>query len=175
MLLPNEPPKPTVYIETSIISYLTARLSRDIVMLANQQLTRDWWDNHRSEYGLYISQYVLDEAGAGDPQAAQKRLQALNELPLLPITVEAGALAQALVHPGPLPSRAGVDALHMAVATVSGIDYLLTWNCKHIVNPIMRRRVENICREHGYQPPTLCTPYELLGIGPSDEETDLAG
>lgn len=120
--------KPTVYIETSIISYLTARRSRDIVTLANQQLTQDWWNNHQGSYALYISQYVLDEAGAGDPLAAQKRLEALHGLPLLTITAEAGALAQAFVHPGPLPSRAGVDALHMAIATNSGLDYLLTWN-----------------------------------------------
>lgn len=144
--------KPTVYLETSVISYLTAWLSRDIVMAANQQITQDWWDNYRVCYDLYISQSVLQEASAGDSQAAERRLQALATLQILETTPEAVRLARVLIDQTLLPTRAGVDALHIAIAAVSGIDYLLTWNCRHIANAVIRPRVEAVCREQGYEP-----------------------
>lgn len=155
-------PKPTVYLETTIVSYLTAWLSRDLVMAGHQRITHEWWNNWRDDFALYISQPVLDEAGAGDPKAAQRRLHFLDGLPRLDVTAEAVNLARALVG-GPLPSRADVDALPMAVAAVNGIDYLLTWNCKHIANAEIRPHVERLCRAYGYQPPVMCTPEELLG------------
>lgn len=164
--------KPTVYIETSIISYLTAWRSRDIVILANQQITRNWWDNSRSLYNSYVSQPVVREASAGDPQAVSRRLQALEGLPLLEVTPEAVDLARALLEQASLPARASVDALHMALAAISGMDYLLTWNCRHIANAAIRPRVETICRDRGYQPAVVCTSYELIGMGPSDEGVD---
>lgn len=165
--------KPTIYIETSIVSYLTARMSRDIVTLANQKLTQDWWENHRGGYDTFVSQPVVREVSAGDPQAAQKRLQALNGLPLLEVTQEALDLARIFVEKTSLPAKAGVDALHMAIAATSGMDYLLTWNCRHIANGAIRPRVEAVCREQGYQPAFICTPYELMGIGPSEEIMDV--
>ena len=154
--------KPRVYLETTIPSYLTAWPSRDLVRAAHQQITRDWWDRRRPEFELYISQVVLRECQAGDATAAAERLKILQDLPLLEQTEEATRLAQALVDRVPLPERAAVDALHVAIATVHGVDYLLTWNCTHIANATLRDPIESVCRENGYEPPAICTPDELL-------------
>jgi len=154
--------KPRVYLETTIPSYLTAWPSRDLVRAAHQQITRDWWDRRRAEFELYISQVVLRECQAGDATAAAERLKILQDLPLLEQTEEATRLAQALVNRVPLPERAAVDALHVAIAAVHGVDYLLTWNCTHIANATLRDPFESVCRENGYEPPAICTPDELL-------------
>ena len=154
--------KPRVYLETTIPSYLTAWPSRDLVRAAHQQITRDWWDRRRAEFELVISQVVLRECQAGDATAAAERLKILQDLPLLEQTEEATRLAQALVDRVPLPERAAVDALHVAIAAVHGVDYLLTWNCTHIANATLRDPIESVCRENGYEPPAICTPDELL-------------
>ena len=154
--------KPRVYLETTIPSYLTAWPSRDLVRAAHQQITRDWWDRRRAEFELYISQVVLRECQAGDATAAAERLKVLQDLPLLEQTQEATLLAQALVDRVPLPERAAVDALHVAIAAVHGVDYLLTWNCTHIANATLRDPIESVCRENSYEPPAICTPDELL-------------
>ena len=154
--------KPRVYLETTIPSYLTVWPSRDLVRAAHQQITRDWWDRRRAEFELYISQVVLRECQAGDATAAAERLKILQDLPLLEQTEEATRLAQALVDRVPLPERAAVDALHVAIATVHGVDYLLTWNCTHIANATLRDPIESVCRENGCEPPAICTPDELL-------------
>jgi predicted nucleic acid-binding protein len=152
--------KPKVYIETSIPSYLTAKRSRDLIMAANQEITEEWWTN-REQFELYISALVLQEAGSGDKNAAQKRLDALEDIPEINITVEVEHFAEALIQKVPLPKKARVDALHIAVATLGGMDYLLTWNCAHIANAVLRPKIEVICREFGYEPPIICTPQEL--------------
>jgi hypothetical protein len=154
--------KPRVYLETTIPSYLTAWPSRDLVRAAHQQITRDWWDRRRAEFELYISQVVLRECQAGDATAAAERLKILQDLPLLEQTEQATRLAQALVERVPLPERAAVDALHVAIAAVHGVDYLLTWNCTHIANATLRDPIESVCLENGYEPPAICTPDELL-------------
>ena len=154
--------KPRVYLETTIPSYLTAWPSRDLVRAAHQQITRDWWDRRRAEFELYISQVVLRECQAGDATAAAERLKILQDLPLLEQTEEATRLAQALVDRVPLPERAAVDALHVAIAAVHGVDFLLTSNCTHIANATLRDPIESVCRENGYEPPAICTPDELL-------------
>ena len=154
--------KPRVYLETTIPSYLTAWPSRDLVRAAHQQITRDWWDRRRVEFELYISQLVLRECQAGDATAAAERLKTLQDLPLLEQTEEAIRLAQVLVDRVPLPERAAIDALHVAIAAVHGVDYLLTWNCTHIANATLRDPIESACRENGYEPPAICTPDELL-------------
>ena len=154
--------KPRVYLETTIPSYLTAWPSRDLVRAAHQQITREWWARRRAEFELYISQVVLRECQAGDATAAAERLKILQDLPLLEQTEEATRLAQALVDRVPLPERAAVDALHVAIAVVHGVDYLLTWNCTHIANATLRDPIESVCRENGYEPPAICTPDELL-------------
>ena len=153
----------TVYIETSIVSYLTARPSRDLLVAAHQQLTVAWWDQQRAHYELFTSQVMLAEARAGDPEAAQRRLAVLERLPLLDVTDAAITLAVALVSGQALPAQAAQDALHIAIACVHGIEYLLTWNCAHLANARLRSRIEQICREAGYVPPIICTPEELEG------------
>jgi hypothetical protein len=156
--------KPKVYIETSIVSYLTARPSRDLIIAAHQQLTYDWWRDERGHYELFVSQAVLDEAGAGDPAMAQARMEALNSLTLLKKSVAEDELAEKFVKGGPLPPKAAIDALHIAAAAIHGLDYLLTWNCKHIANAQMWPGIDKICRRHGYEPPMICTPLEMMGL-----------
>jgi hypothetical protein len=153
--------KPKVYLETTIPSYLTAWLSRDLIKAAHQQITREWWQS-RARFDLYISQIVLREASGGDAEAARLRLEALTGIPVLTLSPAASILAQQLVTQGPLPEQATVDALHIAIAVVNGMDYLLTWNCTHIANAALRHRIEAICRTSGYEPPVLCTPEELM-------------
>ena len=155
--------KQKVYIETSVISYLTARPSRDLITAAHQQLTLDWWEGRRTDFDLYVSQLVVREASAGDEEAAKRRLTVIEEIPLLELNEEALTLARSLIEEGPLPERASEDALHIAVATVHGMDFLLTWNCKHIANAQMRNLITEVCRSQGYEPPITCTPEELLG------------
>ena len=123
--------KARVYLETTIPSYLTAWPSRDLIQAAHQQLTREWWEKRREQFELFISQVVLRECQAGDPTAAAARLEILQGLPLPEQTDEATKLAQALLQEVPLPERAAVDALHIAVAAVHGMEYLLTWNCAY--------------------------------------------
>jgi len=155
--------KPKVYIETSVVSYLTARFSRDLIVAGHQQVTQDWWQTRRKSFDLVASQLVIQEASAGNPEAAQKRLDVLKTIKLLKISEEALALSIFLVKGGPLPSKAAEDALHIAISVTNGVDYLLTWNCTHIANASMRSRVEYICRSNGYEPAIICTPEELLG------------
>lgn len=152
-----------VYIETTIVSYLTARPSRDLIVAAHQQLTQEWWENRRANFDLYTSQFVIQESSAGDAKMAQTRLEALEEIPLLSVTQEAVTLARTLVETGPIPEKADVDALHIAVAATNGMDYLLTWNCKHIANAEMQIGIGKSCRAAGFEPPVICTPEELLG------------
>ena len=142
--------KPTVYVETTIPSYLTARPSRDVVQAGEQQVTRDWWQQ-RSEFELRVSSLVLLECSAGDADAAALRLAALDGVLVLAQTLEAESLAEALLREVPLPAKAGADALHIAVAAVNGVVYLLTWNCTHIANATLRPRIEEICRQMGYR------------------------
>lgn len=154
--------KPGVYLETSIIGYLTSRPSRDLITAANQQMTHEWWHEHRNSFDVFISQFVLDECRQGDADAVQERLEVLSGIAELDVTEEVERLAEALIKGVPLPDKAEVDALHIAVATVHGIEYLLTWNCTHIANGAMRPRIEAICRSSGYEPPAICTPQELM-------------
>ena len=154
--------KPKVYLETTIPSYLTARPSRDLVTAAHQQITREWWDTRRHDFDLFVSQMVIDEASAGDPEAAIRRLDVLASLPLLDPQAEGTALAQMLIDHIPLPARAAADALHIAIAVVNGMDYLLTWNCTHIANAALRGRIEAACRSQGFRVPIIWTPEELL-------------
>jgi hypothetical protein len=155
--------KSKVYIETTIVSYLTARPGRDLVIAAHQQLTQEWWTNRRDDFELYASQLVVQESSAGDAQMAHLRLAALDEISLLNVNQDAVNLARILVSKGPIPKKAAVDALHIAVATVHGMDYLLTWNCRHIANAEMQTAVAAISRASGYEPPVICTPEELSG------------
>ncbi len=154
---------PSVYIETSVLSYLAAKPSRDLVVAAHQQITAEWWATRRSAFAVYASGVVLREARAGDPDAAQRRLEFLANIPLLVTGEEAGELAGHLLKEAVFPPGSDTDALHVAVATVHGMEYLLTWNLQHIANAQIRTRIEGACRTMGYEPPVLCTPEELMG------------
>ena len=150
----------TVYVETTIVSYLTARRSRDVVLAAHQALTRDWWRG-RTAYQLRVSQLVIDEAAVGDPLLRARRLRALRGISVLPLTDAATRLAGELVRKGALPEKATVDAFHIGVAAAHEVAYLLTWNCKHLANATMRSTIEAVCRSEGLSPPIICTPEEL--------------
>jgi predicted nucleic acid-binding protein len=150
-----------VYIETSFVSYLTARPSRDVVVVAHQQITREWWNQSRADFELCTSQLVLQEAGSGDPEAVQERLVILKSMLLLDTTEAAVILAEELVRARALPEKAADDALHIAVAASQKIPYLLTWNCRHMANATMRPVIDAVCASKGYKAPIICTPEEL--------------
>jgi predicted nucleic acid-binding protein len=156
--------KHRIYIETSVVSYLTARPSNDVIRAACQQITRSWWDSGRVAAASYISPYVIEEASAGDPTAAAERIEALRTLPVLPITDEIPHLAEFLLLGGGLPAKASIDALHIACAAYHDIDILLTWNCTHIANPVQLPVMRGLCAAKGYKLPELVTPFELLEI-----------
>ncbi len=152
-----------VYIETTIPSYLAAWLSRDLRQAARQQITHDWWNNRRQNFDLCTSETVLDEAAAGDADAARRRMLFLQGLPLLQLTGAVNAVAKAIMRSRLLPEKAARDALHIAVSSVHGIDMLLTWNCQHIANAAIMKELGGIIASCGFEIPLLCTPEELLG------------
>ncbi len=159
--------KPVVYIETSVVSYLTARPSRDVVVAAYQEITREWWGGAAGRFNLVASELVVAEAGAGDAEAAHARLDVLKTVALLDTGEDAVGLAQRLLDQAALPHTAAGDTAHIAIAVTHGVDYLVTWNFRHIANAAMRSRIEGVCREAGYQPPVICSPSELME--PSNE------
>jgi hypothetical protein len=151
-----------VYVETSIASYLAAAPSRDVRAMAWQQITAQWWLQERPKYTLYASELVLVEAARGDAAAARPRLTYLRGIHELRIDERTRLLAERLIAEEALPRVAEVDALHVAVATVHAMDYLLTWNCRHIDNATLKPRMRTICARAGYACPEICTPLELL-------------
>jgi uncharacterized protein YcgL (UPF0745 family) len=154
--------KRKIYLETSVISYLTARPSRNVIEAGHQQSTYLFWDR-RGEFDLVASELVVTECMAGDAMAASMRLGALSEIPLLDITASAVELAKGLVSGGIVPAKASEDALHISIATVHFVDYLLTWNCRHIANPEIQARIAEHFQRQGLFLPFICTPDELLG------------
>ena len=163
--------KPTAYIETSVISYLTARPSRDVVVAAYQEVTREWWRDAPDRFDLVASALVVAEVGAGDRDAARSRLTALEAVTLLDATADAEELTRQLVDLGAVPRQAAADAAHIAITVTNGVEYLVTWNFRHIANAAMRSRIERVCRQAGYEPPVICTPNELME---SDHAEDTA-
>lgn len=154
---------PSVYLETSFVSYLTAKPSRNLIIAAHQNITLDWWENRRQNFELFISQVVIDEAKLGDLDAATRRLKVLENIPHLAISKEIADFSSKLIDKHLVPASELRDAIHIATSCVSGIDYLLTWNCKHIANAQKRKEIEKMCAEFGYVSPVICTPEELLG------------
>jgi hypothetical protein len=153
----------TVYIETSIPSYLAAKGSRDLILAAHQEITKEWWEN-RNRFELFVSEIVLNEISLGDPDAAKRRTDIITDIPILELTDEARELAHRMIHLHLVPEKALADALHIAIAATTGMDYLLTWNCRHIANAVTRPYIENLCRDRGIIPPVICTPEELLEV-----------
>ena len=157
--------KPLVYIETSVVSYLTSRFSRDLIHAAHQQITEDWWSTRKEDFEIFISQLVLDEANSGDVEAANRRMVILSNIPKLELNKEVGNIAVKLLEPnGPMPKIAATDAAHIAVCVVHEIDFLLTWNCRHIANAEIQKKIASVVEGLGYQIPEICTPEELMGV-----------
>lgn len=156
--------KPRLYIETTIVSYLAARPSRDLIVAAHQQLTWEWWSEKRASFDLFTSQSVIREASAGDTNMARRRLELLEGIPILSVHEGVARLGRTLVEARAVPQKAEEDALHIAVAAVHGMEYLVTWNCRHIANAQIQRTVAMVCREAGYEPAVICTPEELMGV-----------
>ena len=156
------PGKPKVYVETTVISYLTAWPSAEVVMAAHQEITREWWNSKRGEFDLFVSELVREEAAAGDRQAAKKRLEIIDFFPLLTFGSDTRRLVNVLVQQLQLPNRASADAAHIALAITNGMDYLITWNCRHIANARLRNMIDGVCDSVGYAAPTICTPEELM-------------
>lgn len=154
--------KETVYIETSVVSYLTGRPSRDMVIAAHQELTRQWWDTRASGFEIVVSELVREESSGGDAEESRRRMAAIENIPVLKATDSALALAERIVSQGLVPQESAADALHIAVAAANGMDYLLTWNCKHLANAAHRQKIEALVDEAGYACPVICTPEELM-------------
>ena len=154
--------KPNVYLETTIPSLLTARASRDVLIAGQQQATHNWWHERRQRYQLFISGLVLAESRRGDVSAAKARDKVLTACKVLEYTDAAQVLARKILITHLLPANAAVDAAHIAVATVHQMDFLLTWNCRHIANAAIVDKVRAVCAAAGYAPPVICTPLELM-------------
>ena len=161
--------KPVAYIETSVVSYLTARQSGDVVVAAYQEVTREWWRTASARFELVASELVVTESGAGNVHAARARLEVLDSVTLLNVTGNSEELTRLLLDRGAVPREAAADAAHIAIAVANGVDYLVTWNFRHIANAAMRSRIELICRQAGYEPPVICTPNELMEAGHADD------
>ncbi len=153
--------KPKVYLETSVISYLTARPSRDVVKLAKQELTREWWATSRHYFDLYVSIAVIEEIRRGDPEAAQLRMDAVAGITRLDTTGKVDALLDQLLSAKVVPKGVVLDAYHIAMAAVHDMAYLLTWNCKHINNATQKSKIAEILTKAGYAEVVLATPEEL--------------
>src|SRR5262249_37670710 len=154
----------SVYLETTFISYLVARPSRDVVIAGHQQTTQEWWADRRNEFNNCVSQVVIDEISTGDRDEVQKRIAIIEGLTTLQVTEAAKSLARAIMAAGILPPHVVRDAAHVAVAAVHAVDYLLTWNCKHLANAQVARRIALVCEKDGHRMPIICTPEELLGV-----------
>lgn len=165
--------KEIVYIETSFVSLLVADPSRNVTVAGNQQVTRDWWQRRRNAFECVTSQETLVEAARGNLRQAELRKTVLTGLPVLTTTPEAAELAERFMATGSLPAAAGVDAVHLAVATLAEADYLLTWNCRHLANAQILRRLEREAVMRGWKLPKVCTPLELMGDYPYETEDEL--
>lgn len=153
--------KSKVYIETTVVSYLAASPTSDLIQSAHQEITRQWWAE-RARFDLFVSRAVVAEARRGDVRAAARRLTALRRIPRLATGPGVVRLADALLRSGALPAKAQIDAVHVAVAAANGIDYLLTWNLRHLANATIRGKIEQAVRDAGMIPPIICTPEELM-------------
>jgi predicted nucleic acid-binding protein len=154
--------KPKVYLETTIPSLLTAWPSRDLIIAADQQLTKEWWRTRRHDFELFISQVVLDEVAEGDKTAATARLARIRTLPILEVNADVEKVAKAVLSSGLIPPKASNDALHLAVAAVHQMHFLLTWNCRHLANAAIGGQLGIACRNAGFEMPVICTPKELM-------------
>lgn len=154
--------RPKVYVESTIISYLAARPSSDPIVKARQVISQEWWDNRRAQFDLVISEQVILEIEAGDPEAAQRRMGLVRDIPIVRLNADVEALASRLVRARAVPATSIEDATHIAAATVHGAEFLITWNCRHIANATVRSLIEKTCWDSGYVACIICTPEELM-------------
>ena|SRR5438876_2228992 len=154
----------SIYIETTIVSYLTCKPSRNVLRKSHEIITRRWWQSRRIDFDLFTSTFVINEASKGDSEAAAKRLKALAGVPLLPVTDQSIQLADRLARELKLPLRARADAAHIAVSAVHGIDFLLTWNCRHLANGELIDRIERSCAAEKVVAPRILTPELLMEL-----------
>jgi hypothetical protein len=162
----------TVYIETTIVGHLAGRLHPSTLIAARQELTRQWWSLHSTEFRLFVSELVRSECSGGDSAAAQERLELIETLESLEIDDAVRELARKLMAAGAIPFSEPRDAFHVAIAAVHGVQYLLTWNFAHIANAASRGKIEAVCRDTGCEPPIICTPEELAGEEDNDQISD---
>ena len=154
--------KSTLYLESTIPSYLAAYPSRDLIVAAHQQITHEWWQQARANFDIYISEAVLEEINAGDPEAVSRRQALVEDVPILKLTEEVATLAKEYQGKLGLPQRAQLDIVHLACAVAYEMDYLLTWNCKHLANGVIIQRLQSINRMLDRPTPIIVTPEELL-------------
>ena len=154
--------KPRVYLEPTVISHLVARPSSDAILASWQRASQQLWEDYADRFKFVISRIVHAEIQRGDPTAAQQRLETVSVLRILDTFPEADILAQRLLNAGAVPRNSLTDAQHIAIATVHGVEYLVSWNHKHIVNENKREHINQVCQEAGFQPITICTPIELM-------------
>ncbi len=155
--------RPSVYIETTIPSYLTAWSSRDLIIAGHQQITKEWWTTRQSHFSMYVSELVIQECKGGDPLAIKDRMEAIKGISILKVTKEAEVIAGSLLIKKIIPKKAFADAIHIAVAAENECDYLMTWNCRHIANAEIYFHVRELLSSEGFQCPIICTPTELMG------------
>jgi hypothetical protein len=159
----DDPACPAIYLDTTVVSYLTtARLSRQLSIARRQRITRVWWGRYRHRHALWISNVVLNEAAAGDVFESKARLGAIVEIDALKFDSPYRCLAEKLVCGGLLPEKAHTDARHISIAATNSIPLLLTWNCKHLANPFIHRRIVQACETEGFRCPEICTPEHLM-------------
>jgi hypothetical protein len=161
--------RPAVYLETTICSYLAAWPMAQLAAAARQQVTHEWWQTRRDKFDLYVSELVIEEASAGDSEAAERRLQMIADLPVLAATDGSFGLQERILNETGFPARARADAGHIAIATVHGMEFLLTWNMTHIANAEFDAAIRAVCFDAGFEPPIICTPDELMGLETTDD------
>ena len=152
----------SVYLETTVIGNIAGRMHPDPKIAARQQVTREWWTTAPDRYDLYVSEITIEECGDGDPDAAKERIDLVRNIDLIETSAEAEELAELLVNRLAVPASEPRDALHIVIATVNAVQFIVTWNFKHILNPHLQTKIANACREGGYDPPVICTPQQLL-------------
>jgi hypothetical protein len=153
--------KPSIYLESTVISFYANRRSRNLIVAAYQEITAEWWETELPKYDAYISDFVIQEISRGDPRAAAKRLAAAEPFVLLEIPDQVEQLATRYLSEIVIPRRSHVDAFHIATAVVNGMDYIVTWNFHHISNVFVKEKIRRINDMQGVETPTICTPEEL--------------
>ena len=156
--------KPKLYLETTVVSFLAARPSKDKVLAGQQESTHRWWREKRHQYEIFLSRLVWDEAAKGDKTAAGRRIKLIRPFRWLQTTAAVVKLAQALVSKKAIPPNAARDAVHIALGAVYGMEFLLTWNFTHINNPATEEQVRTVCHQYGFHCPVICTPDQLLSV-----------